>query len=394
MDHRRRPAVFAAVGLVTVACLLSSCSTAGTSSAVAGSGTAAATATAALGTALRQLTHLAGGPPGALALVQIGDRVHVQTSGVADLASRRPIAPGDTIRIASISKAFNGAVALALVSDGRLSLGDTIGARLHGLPSAWGPVTLDQLLQHTSGLPDYTKSPAFLAALQANPEASMTPTQLLSYAVGEPLVFPPGTRYDYSDTDNIVVGLMIEAATGTSYQSAITTSVTAPLGLTRTLLPTGTALAPPFVRGYAVDPGHPTEDVTTALNPVLAWASGGMVSTPSELNTFMRAYVRGALFDAPTRADQLRFVPGSSGPPGPGTNAAGLALYRYETPCGTVYGHTGNYPGYTVFAASTPDGSRSTVVVVNEQLNDKQPGPAWPALRRLLGLAVCAATHG
>jgi D-alanyl-D-alanine carboxypeptidase len=329
-----------------------------------------------------------------LALVQIGNRVQTQTAGAADLLSGRPIAPDDTIRIASVSKAFNGAVALALVSDGRLSLDATIGALLHGLPSAWGPVTLDQLLQHTSGLPDYTKSPAFLAALQANPEASMTPTQLLSYAVGEPLLFPPGTRYDYSDTDNIVVGLMVESATGTSYESALAATVTTPLDLTGTTLPTGTALASPFVHGYAIDPGHPPEDVTDALNPVLAWTSGGMVSTPSELNTFLRAYVRGALFDARTRAAQLRFVPGASGPPGPGTNAAGLALYRYETTCGTVYGHTGNYPGYTVFAASTLDGSRSAVVVVNEQLNDRSATPAFTALRRVWGLAVCAAVHG
>jgi D-alanyl-D-alanine carboxypeptidase len=127
------------------------------------------------------------------------------------------------------------------------------------------------------------------------------------------------------------------------------------------------------------------------INPGLAWASGGMVSTPAQLNTFMRAYVSGALFDEATRSRQLQFVSGSSGPPGPGTNSAGLGIYRYETGCGTVYGHTGNLPGYTLFAASDQDGEDSAVVVINEQLNSNPVTPAFSRLRQSEELAVCAA---
>ena len=79
----------------------------------------------------------------------------------------------------------------------------------------------------------------------------------------------------------------------------------------------------------------------------VVWASGAMVSTPFELNRFIRAYASGRLFGAATHSQQLRFVPGSSEPPGPGTNAAGLGIFRYRTRCGTVFGHTGNFPGYT-----------------------------------------------
>ncbi|MGH9080918.1 MAG: hypothetical protein ACRDYE_12755, partial [Acidimicrobiales bacterium] len=105
----------------------------------------------------------------------------------------------------------------------------------------------------------------------------------------------------------------------------------------------------------------------------------------------MRAYVAGRLFDKATQNDQLQFVAGSSGPPGPGTNSAGLGIFRYQTTCGTVFGHTGNIPGYTVFAAANANSSRSVVVVANTQLNSSPATPAFTMLRQAESLAVCAA---
>jgi D-alanyl-D-alanine carboxypeptidase len=135
------------------------------------------------------------------------------------------------------------------------------------------------------------------------------------------------------------------------------------------------------------------DDVSTFLNPGLAWASGGMLSTPRELNTFIRAYASGALITPSTHTRQLTFVPGESGPPGPGINSSGLGIYRYATPCGTVYGHTGNFPGYTIFAASTLRGTRSLDVIVNTQLQATPPRPPYTALRAAEGRGVCAALH-
>ena len=99
------------------------------------------------------------------------------------------------------------------------------------------------------------------------------------------------------------------------------------------------------------------------------------------------------LFDLRTRAKQRQVSPGGhSEPPGPGKNSAGLAVFRYETGCGTVWGHTGNTPGYTQFMAASPDGSRSVVVSVNEQLTRTEGAPGvFDALRRAEGRAVCAA---
>ena len=346
----------------------------------------------ALSRALTRLVAMPGGPPGAIALVQVDGRTEVTTAGVGNTVTDTPISPDDTVRIASVSKAFSGAVALALVTRGLLHLDDTIGQRLPYLPKSWRQVTLGQLLQHTSSLPDYIKSPAFLDLLRSDPHAQLSPVQLLGYVTNKRPLFTPGSRYDYSDSDNIVVGLMVEAATHDTYEAALARYVTAPLRLARTTLPGNADLVEPYVHGYDVEADMPPQDISTYLNPGLAWASGGMLSTPAELNTFIRAYVRGTLTDPDTRHEQFRFVPGSSGPPGPGTNSAGLAVFRYRTSCGTVYGHTGNFPGYTLFSAATSDGSRSVTVIVNEQLNDNPVTPAFTQLRLVDGLGVCAAT--
>jgi D-alanyl-D-alanine carboxypeptidase len=347
---------------------------------------------ASLTKAMHRLVTMPEGPPGAIALVQVGHRITVTTAGVGNVATKTPISASDVVRIASISKAFNGAVALALVAKGKLHLSDTIAKWLPTLPASWGTVTLAELLHHTSGLPDYIKSPAFIEVLKADPHAVLTPTQLISYVTGQDPRPPPGTEYNYSDTDNIVVGLMIEAVTAGTYEQALAQYVTTPLHLAQTTLPDTPDLTEPYVHGYEFNAGNPVPtDISLYLNPGLAWASGGMLSTAADLNTFMRAYVQGSLTNPATRSRQFKFVPGSSGPPGPGTNAAGLAVFRYRTPCGTVYGHTGNFPGYTLFSAATSDGSRSVTVFVNEQLNDNPATPEFTQLRRVDALGVCAA---
>jgi D-alanyl-D-alanine carboxypeptidase len=167
-----------------------------------------------------------------------------------------------------------------------------------------------------------------------------------------------------------------------------------PLGLQKTSLPSGANLKQPYIHGYDNDTSdQPPQDISEALASGWVWASGGMVSTPYDFNDFARGYAGSDLFGSRTRAEQRRVVPGgSSEPPGPGKNAAGLGIFRYETRCGTVWGHTGNYPGYTQFMAANPDGSRSVTVSVNEQLSPVEGEPGvFDALRRAEVRAVCAA---
>jgi D-alanyl-D-alanine carboxypeptidase len=355
---------------------------------------AASAARVNLGGELRGLVGMRDGPPGAIVIVQRAGRRSVFTAGVRDARSPGPVRAFDHMRLASAAKAFSAAVALSLVGDGKLSLNDTIAQRLPGLPAAWGRVTLREALNHTSGLPDFSDSDGFIAYVTKHLHARPSPRFLLGFAAHEPLAFTPGSRYVYSNTDNFIVALMAEAATHRTYNQLLASRVYAPLGLRQTSLPTGPGLPAPYLHGYQPDPPRAPEDVSTVISASYAWASGGLVSTPANLTTFVRGYAGARLFSRAVQSQQLRFVAGNSEPVGPGVNSAGLGIFRYRTRCGTVYGHTGNTPGYTQFMAATLDGRRSVTASVSEQITNRSPGARLAAFRRLRSIetdAVCAA---
>ncbi len=337
---------------------------------------------------IERLVATPGGPPGVAVVVHRGAERDLHSAGVADVTTGEPIHINDHMRIASVSKAFSGAAALSLVGRGQLSLDTTIGEILPDLPRAWWPVTLRQLLNHTSGIPDFSATPAFLQALLASLQVAPPPRTLLSFVESKPLLFPPGSSYQYSNSDNIVVGLMIEAATGQPYERVLQERVYGPLGLARTSLPRGADMPDPFIHGYNV---NPTEDVSELFAAGWAWASGGIISTPADVDRFVRSYAAGGTTDPATRKAQFRFTPGESDPPGPGRNSAGLGIFRYETTCGTVYGHTGTTAGYTQFIGASADGSRSTTVSVNAQITPDTDARTFSLLRQVYLRAVCAA---
>jgi D-alanyl-D-alanine carboxypeptidase len=363
--------------------------------ALASSASAATTADRQLDAAMKRLVAMKGGPPGAISVVQRGKQRTVHRAGVANLKGRAPLRSTDHMRIASMSKAFSGAVALSLVEKGVLSLDDTIAQRLPSLPAAWGAVTLRQALDHTSGLPDYTRDARLLATLARTPHRLFLPHEVvLSYVATDPLNFAPGSKFRYSNSDNIVVALMAEAATGRTYADLLASEVYAPASLTQTSVPDGFRIPAPYIHGYdlTVDP---TEDISTALSMSFVWASGAIISTPDDLTTFIRAYTTRRFFGQATQDQQLQLVAGHSEPIGPGRNLAGLGIFRYTTRCGAVYGHTGNFPGYTQFMAATLDGNRSVTFAINTQLDPprltRTQRPVFAALRRAEETAVCAA---
>ena len=341
---------------------------------------------------LEGLVAAEAGPPGALVTLRRGARTTVLTAGVADVASGRKPRATDHMRIASMAKAFSGAIAFRLVAEGRLRLGDTIGEVLPGLPRRWRPVSVRRMLNHTSGLPDYTQSDGFKKQFEDAPGAFVSTRKIIDWVRGEPLVFRPGSRYEYSNTDNIVVGLMAEKVTGRRYVRLLRRFIFQPLGLRETSFPTTTALPRPFIHGYLTEAGSPPQDVSRLLNPSGAWASGAIVSTPREVGVFIRGLLGAELFPRRLQRRQLRFVPGGqSSPPGPGRNSAGLAVFRYRTRCGTVYGHTGNFPGYVQWMAATRDGRRS----VTSTLNIPAPtGALLGQLREMQETAVCVLRRG
>ncbi len=333
-----------------------------------------------------KLQRAKGGPPGLFLQVFRRGTGHVYWIGRRDRKKAGGPDLGDKMRIASMTKAITGAIALRAVQSKRLSLDDTVGKWLPDMPLAWHPVTIRQLMNHTSGIPDYTRSEGFANQFSTAPKATVLPATLIDWVRTSPMNFPAGSAYAYSNTDNILVGLIVEKIYGKPYGKLVRDLVTKPLGMIDTKLPTGTSIARPTIRGYVVD-GKNYEDVTTALSPSGAWASGGLVSTPNDMATFFGTLLQPGYFSSSVKNAQRTWVPGGqSSPAGPGSNSAGLSLFRYKTRCGIVYGHTGSFPGYTQFAAASKDGS----VVVTSTLNISDPAPKLlKQLRELQTKAVC-----
>jgi D-alanyl-D-alanine carboxypeptidase len=340
---------------------------------------------------LDKLVGRPGGPPGiAVVLTHGGERTFLR-AGVADTETGRPPRIDDHFRIASVAKGFNSYLAVKIAErDPGFSLDQTLGESIPGtLPKA-EDVTVAELLQHTSGLAEYIESKAFVKQFTKDLSAYFSPRQIIGFVKNDPLEFRPGSKYHYSDTDNIAAGLIEEAATGQTYGGLLKSLAFGPLGMGSSSLPKTVRMPQPAIDGYEVEPGKPAEDVTELINPAGAWASGGIVSTPADLARFLPAYVPTVL--AADRTLPRPFRPGSSSPPGPGKNAAGIGIFRYQTTCGTVYGHTGSFPGYRVFIAADAAGTRGVVFVVNSQIvpggdNDRVAA----AIRSAQSQAVCAA---
>ncbi|MBS1882424.1 MAG: beta-lactamase family protein [Actinobacteria bacterium] len=338
---------------------------------------------------LEGLVTSPGGPPGAIATLYKNGKLTTISAGRADIESAAKPRATEHMRIASVAKAFSGAVALHLVGEGRLKLSDTVGELVQGLPASWSPVTVAELLHHTSGLPDYTKSKGFEQQVGTNPHGFVKPMQVIGWVRSDPLNFAAGKKYEYSNTDNIVIGLIVEAVTGRTYNDELQRIVFGPAKLPQTELATKVAMPKPFIHGYfAATETKGAQDVSEFLNPSGAWASGAIVSTPEELNAFIRADLGLKFFGATQQREQMDWwVGGESSPPGPGKNSAGLALFRYQSKCGTVYGHTGNFPGYVQLAAATANGKRALTTTLNIPA---PTGKLLAQLRHVQAEAVCA----
>jgi D-alanyl-D-alanine carboxypeptidase len=331
---------------------------------------------------------VAAGAPGAIALAG----GHVSASGVADVRSRRPLRAGDRIRIASVTKTFVAVVALQLVGEGRLRLDDTVGARLPGvLPYADG-VTLRQLLDHSSGIPDDVPT-VLMQVFHGDPLRVWTPAQLIGLAADKPPRFPAGAGWAYSNTDYVLAALMIERATGHSLERELADRILRPLHLRHTSFPVGQAVLPaPAPHGYSLDldargrpqPG-PLRDVSR-YSPSFGWGAGNGVSDVRDLARFYRALLDGRLLSPWLRRQALTTV--ATGQPG---RRYGLGIELRQTPLGTLAGHDGDILGFSVRVRSSLDGRRQAIVAVNAKF---APDAVEPALDAALDATVRAALTG
>ena len=333
---------------------------------------------------------VAAGIPGIALEIQGREGSEFLTAGTASLENERLLTPEDSFRIASITKAFTAAVVMELVEEGALSLDDTVDQWVPGLLAEGDSITVRHLLGHTSGLADYTKDDEFIEAFVAGEE--LPPERIVSFVSSEPLAFEPGSTYEYSDTDNNVLGMIVEAVAGRSYEQELSSRVLDPIELRSTVLPNSPEMPDPHADGYEYDPesegAEEPENVTTALDPSAAGASGALISTPSDLSRFFGGLLGGELIGEGTLEQMKEALAGEGSPSGPGTKRAGLGIFSYELPCGEVWGHTGQFPGYQAFGAATPDGSGALAMMANATQISEEANEALVSAQEL---AVCRA---
>ncbi|MFC8197335.1 serine hydrolase domain-containing protein [Streptomyces sp. NPDC060006] len=292
-------------------------------------------------------------------------------AGVADKATGAAARSGDRFRMASASKTFVATVVLQLVGEGRLSLDDSVEHWLPGVVSGNGNdgsrITVRQLLQHTSGLFNYTGDFAPLTsvdAYQAGRYTTWTPEQLVGIAMRHAPEFEPGAKWSYSNTNYILAGMIIEKVTGHSWEQQVTRRIIRPLGLRDTSVPTtDTRIPGRHLHGYS-DFGKtgPTID-TTAFNPSAAGAAGAVIGTTADLTRFYKALLGGKLL----RSAELKEMKTTVRTPDldvvwPGASY-GLGLMRVPLSCGgSYYSHAGDLPGSTTRNGISPDGRRVVVL--------------------------------
>ncbi|MEV0680726.1 serine hydrolase domain-containing protein [Actinosynnema sp. NPDC050436] len=298
----------------------------------------------------RALDEMATG--GGVAGVQIrvvdGRDRFTARAGVAEWGTAKPVPTDGRFRAGSITKTFVSTVVLQLVGEGRIGLDEPIGRYLPGLLPDGDKITVRMLLQHTSGLFNYT------AALPLGPDGfetirykDWTPQEILSIATSKPLEFPPGTAFSYSNSNYVVAALLIEKITGKPYDAAVSHRVLRPLGLHDTSVPGHRRHIPgPHAHGYYTVDGRVVD--VTELNPSVAYGAGEIISSTADLDRFVDALLDGRLLKPAQQAELTRALPFTEG--------YGLGLEQIPLPCGvTVYGHTGGIPGYSSFMGTTKD---------------------------------------
>jgi D-alanyl-D-alanine carboxypeptidase len=311
------------------------------------------------------------GLPGLAMAVAYRDsrRSWVSAAGFSNLTAETRWRPSDESRIGSVTKTFTTAIVLELVEEGRLSLDDAIETWVPG----WyeGP-TLRQLLGHTSGIVSYNYVGDF------DVSRAWTPDELVQWAYDhEPsLRFVPGTAWEYSNTNFVLLGMVIEEVTGQSYAEALRTRLFEPLELDMRLALSGDD-SPELVRSYD---GTPPVDSSRSDDPSYGWAAGGIVSTPADLARWIVALYGGELVSSTS----LEWMTTPNGATAPEQEDYGLGtIIENDGGSGlTLVGHTGGIGGYATHAFYLADENVAVVLMANWREIDLRAASnhAWAAV--------------
>lgn len=341
---------------------------------------------------------VADGFPGVVAYTRRGELESRVAAGLADTASGERARPHQRFRIASNTKSFVSTVLLQLEGEGRLSLDDSVEKWLPGTVRGNGndgrAVTVRQLLNHTSGIYDPTTEPEFFAPYLERHDWDYvyTPREVIARAVRHRPESAPGEDWNYSNTNYLLAGLVIEAVTHRSAPAEIRRRILDPLGLDDTSFPlTDPTVHGPHLHGYDLE----GRDVTR-FSPSYDWTAGAMISTVDDLARFHRALFSGKLLRPAQQRELLTTVRFPDKP------AYGLGVQYLDLPCGSgpdarrigVWETDGGGPGFTSVSLTTADGQRQLVIAVNvfdlgADLKGEQSIPQGTGLAEAQVAALC-----
>lgn len=303
--------------------------------------------------------------------------------GVSDRTQKTPMRSTDRLLAGSVGKTYVSAVALQLVHEKTIGLDDPIAKYLGGEP--WfgrlahsERITVRHLMTHTSGLVRYELNPRFTADLSANPDKVWTPVERIAYLFDAQPPFAPGEGWEYSDTNYIALGMIIERAGGAPYYEQLRQRILTPLGLVDTV-PADSRRVPGLVQGYAGgnNPFGGTDEMIKdgrfAVNPQFEWTGGGLAVTAMDLAKWAKLLYEGNAVDASLMDDLLDGVPAKLGP----ETRYGLGVIIRPSPLGVTYGHSGFMPGYQTDVMYFP----SLKAAIAVQVNSSAPRSTGRALR-------------
>ncbi len=333
---------------------------------------------------------VADGAPGVIVYARRGREVAHVTAGLARKPERagdpgEPMRPRDKVHVGSVTKTFVSVVVLQLVAEHRILLNDSVEKWLPGSVHGHGydptRITVRELLQQTSGLHDYVEGITDIGQL----ERVWQPQELVDAALAQG---PPISGWYYSNTNYVLLGMIIEKATGHRLDAELERRIFGPLRLRDTSFPIDDpAMRRPYAHGYWGQFG----DVTTTVNPSGAWAAGAITSTVDDTARFYQALISGRLLP-PAQLREMQNVIPVDDPTVFYQPRYGLGIYRFQLPCGTAWGHDGGYPGgFKTWTYTSPDASRQVVIVWNDFGLDYSPNnPTVRAdVQRLTETAFC-----
>ncbi|MEO3974097.1 serine hydrolase domain-containing protein [Streptomyces sp. CAU 1734] len=312
--------------------------------------------------ALRSLTDSRAATWGQARIVENGRTVWKGTAGVSRLGTGAPVNPDGRFRIGSITKTFTATAVLQLVGEGRIGLDDPVENHLPGVLPNGGGITVRQLLNHTSGLHDYTENPKYGYGserwVRIDRWLSHSAKGIVAEATAKPPYFAPGEGWRYSNTNYTVAGMLIEKVTGRPWNKEVERRIVHPLGLRGTSMPHTSPLLPgPHARSYTELPSGPAD--TTLINPSVAGAGGAGISTTADLARFHSALLGGRLLRPAELTEMKRTVDTRLG------IEYGLGIQRMDDldhlGCGKVWGHGGFIQGNLAYLFGDEQGRRQSV---------------------------------